>query len=168
MQIREYRSTFMDASNIIDVLDTQNNIYQLLIDLSQRMNHAITSNDIKEIDALIQLEVALIMKLSVQEKKREKLVALLTKDIPCKGNSFNISDLKDHMLEKQYDSLLTIEKGLTANIEKLAHLNQANNLLINNRLDWINFSLRVLGVTEEHPYGMKRRNDKSKLVDEIV
>ncbi len=158
--------------NIIDILEKQAKIYQHLIKLSEQMQQAITENNLKNIESLIQVESALTMKFSVLEKNREHLVRKLEQQINYTGENLNIVEIKKHATEQQCLAFDSLESRMSGIILELERLNTTNRMLIKNRLDIINFSLNYLGAGENNKIYENLRKNKltptSKLIDESI
>lgn len=158
----------MNASRLINVLADQSKVYTLLIDLSQQMQDAIKVNDIKKIDSLIKVQMALIMKLSSYEKKRVKIAKEISQEINVDPDDLTITEIKSYLDENQFNSLEKLEYKLEDNISTLSEINNTNKLLINNGLDLIEFSLDLLGASESIIYDMDGENRRKQIIDEKV
>lgn len=158
----------MNASRLINVLSDQSKVYAFLIDLSQQMQEAIKTNDIKKIDSFIKVQMALIMKLSSYEKKRIKIAKEISQEANINPEDLTISEIKNHLDEKQFNTLEKLEYKLEENISTLSEINNTNRLLINNGLDLIEFSLNLLGASESVIYDMDGENKRNQIIDEKV
>jgi len=158
----------MDASRLINILAQQSKIYSFLIDLSKQMQEAIKINKIKEIDSLIKVQMALVMKLSSYEKKRIKVAKEISSEINVDPNDLTITKVKNYLDNKQYQSLENLEAELDSNITTLAEINNTNKLLINNGLDLIEFSLNLLGGSDSVVYNKQGEVKKNQMIDEKV
>jgi|SRR6056297_2174531 len=158
----------MDASRLINILAQQSKIYSFLIDLSKQMQEAIKINKIKEIDSLIKVQMALVMKLSSYEKKRIKVAKEIGNEINVDPNDLTITKVKHYLDNKQYQSLENLEAELDSNITTLAEINNTNKLLINNGLDLIEFSLNLLGGSDSVVYNKQGEVKKNQMIDEKV
>jgi hypothetical protein len=158
----------MDASRLINVLEQQSNVYQVLVDLSQKMQDAIMINNITKIDSLIKMQMALVMKLSSLERKRSEIAKDISHKVSVPEENLNISEVKKHLGEEQFSKLETLEMKLNESISVLAEINNTNSMLINNGLDLIEYSLEILGVTKDSTYNIKGNNNHKQIIDEKV
>lgn len=158
----------MAVNNIIEILKKQNTVYEILIDLSIKMHQAINENDMKKIDALIKEEIAYTMGFSVLERNRMELTSKLSKKANIKSNCFTMKELKKYSNSDQAKTLGDIESKMKGTVATLDHLNTNNQMLIKNRLDWIDYSLKLLGNTERRTINYTKKHKKSTLIDELV
>ncbi|MFP4457659.1 MAG: flagellar protein FlgN [Clostridia bacterium] len=158
----------MNASRLINVLADQSKVYSFLIDLSKQMQDAIKINDIKKIDSLIKVQMALVMKLSSYENKRVKIAKEISKEVNVHPDDLTISEIKNYLDENQFSSLEELEQKLESNISTLSEINNTNKLLINNGLDLIEFSLNLLGASDSVIYNMDGENKRKQIIDEKV
>lgn len=158
----------MAVNDIINILTKQNDIYKILVSLSLKMNAAIAENDLKKIDALIQEEIAYTMGFTVLEKKRICLINKYAEAVSFKGDDFNISVLKRYSDSNQIIALSRIEESLKETLAQLSQANSLNQLLIKKRLDYIDFSLKLLEKEDHKVYQTQQMEKKSKLIDELI
>ena len=136
---------FPDALiNVTDLLEQECRICEKLLEMSRSKTELIVNGSIKELDKTINTEQRNVRLLEKLESKRGSMMLAIAQqngiDIQDVTLSYLISiaegALKDR-LEKIYDSL-------GQNTVEQKYLNELNSKLINNNLEFINFSLNAI------------------------
>ncbi len=158
----------MDASRLINILEQQSSAYQVLVDLSKKLQEAIVVNNIAKIDSLIKMQMTIVMKLSSLESRRSKVASEISQQVDVPKGELSIKEIKKYLGEVQFSELENLEKTLNDKISALSEINSTNKMLIKNGLDLIDYSLEVLGVTNDATYDKKGITNHKKIIDEKV
>src|SRR6056297_1272508 len=94
-----------NITELIEILENQNKIYNALIDVSKEMKEQIEKNDVKELDVLVKVESALTMKFSILENKRKAMSRNLRTELDIPENSFNMTELKKYLDKNEAEKM---------------------------------------------------------------
>jgi hypothetical protein len=139
----------MKTEQMVTVLSQQQELYALLVDLSKNMKQAIKENNIKKIDEIVQLETALTMKLSGIEKHRAAIASDLVQGMGMGTGVLRLNQLQGLFSAEQNIRMERIRKDITERCAELQSINQSNNMLIENRLQWVKLSRQVMERTSQ-------------------
>ncbi len=134
----------MKTEQMVTVLGRQQELCALLVDLSKNMKQAIKENNIKKIDEIVQLETALTMKLSGFEKRREAIASDLAREMGMGTGTLHLNQIQALFSAEQNTRMERIRKDITERCAELSSINQSNNMLIENRLQWVKLSRQVM------------------------
>jgi flagellar biosynthesis/type III secretory pathway chaperone len=126
--------------NLMSVLEQEYKVYEEILKLSKKKTDIIVEGRIAELDNVVKLEQALVAQISRIDTQRE----LVLNEIVPEKKDINISELKSYADEAQKKSLEEYQKKLTQLIDEMKHVNQLNAKLINNSLEYIDFSLNLI------------------------
>lgn len=138
---------------LFTVLDSEKEIYEQLIPISEKKTEILVRGDLKELEAVTQEEQLLIEKVAALGKKREGVIAnigvVLNKDasmldLGTLANLLGKQPEEKEKLERLHDSLKTIMKRLVA-------VNEKNKNLIENSLEMIEFNMNFIQSTRMSP-----------------
>ncbi|MCJ8012759.1 flagellar protein FlgN [Paenibacillus sp. KQZ6P-2] len=139
------------VTNIISELESLNKIYEELLSTAQSKKVAIINNDITELTQLMTRENRLLKQTEhIEELRKESLMALLEeKGIRTKLN-LNISEVSRLVFDpKERKDLLEIRDTLVRNTQQLKKENEIIHQLIEQSMQFIDFSLNILVDTED-------------------
>lgn len=135
-------------SRINEVLERECDIYEDILDLSKAKKEAIISGKISELEKLLEIEQTLLIKAGKIGRERENLAEAFAEEKGIDRDDINISvivnSIKDDetaRLEKTREKFLGILNDLDSN-------NKINSSLINNSIEYINFSINLLNSME--------------------
>ena len=132
-------------SDLVDVLNEQTQCYNDLILLSEQKKDAIIKNDINAVQSVNGSESTAIGKSQRIEKKRMELVKDIAEVLNTKEEELTLRKLLG-LIEGQpeYDSLQKAREDIRKVVHELKELNERNKVLLNNSLEYIDFSLNVM------------------------
>ena len=124
-------------------LKDQINIYNTLLELSEKKTDIIVRNNIKELDNLTKEEQEIIIDLSQCEKNRQKAVNTIASIMEVKED-INMIAIYDHLNDHDKKEIEEIRDELLNIIEKLNDRNKLNESLIKDSLEYIDLNLELL------------------------
>ncbi|QGU00436.1 hypothetical protein SYNTR_1842 [Candidatus Syntrophocurvum alkaliphilum] len=129
----------------IDTINKQNKIFDQLVQLAEEKRESIILGKIQELDKLIQKEGIIVSNLEKTEGARFKLQEQIASKLKLKTEQMNAEFIitalqkNNHVL---YIDLKEAIERLDYNLARLRALNEENNELINQSLDYI-FSMQA-------------------------
>ena len=130
---------------LIELLQTQLVLYGELLASSRQKKVNLLNNDIKAIRRVTASENSLIGKLQRLERERESLTADIAGrlNIPLGGLTLAtlVSHINDNTARNRLDSL---RMRLRAGMDELKSVNEQNQAIINQSLEYIDFSMNLL------------------------
>jgi flagellar biosynthesis/type III secretory pathway chaperone len=132
-------------NNLLEVLGQQAQTYEELYGLSQEKKDDLVKDNIDEIQKITDLENILISQHGRIEKKRVQLMKDIGSVLGVKDDSLDIPALINLMEgQDEQDELKQVRLRIRTALDKLAVANALNASLIENALDYIEYSLNVI------------------------
>ncbi len=138
------------AYEILDVLEQQKECYEGLLVLSNYKSRAIIEKDIEFLKEVTSKEEEFLGRVNLLDKKRERLFKDISQVTGLNYNEMTLSKIIDKMgpdLEISQD-LLLIKKDLTKVIEQVKRRNEQNRVLLNESLEYVEFTLNAIQTTK--------------------
>jgi len=130
---------------LIDILQAQSELYSELLETSRQKKASLLSSDIEAIRLATVRENGLIGRLRKTESEREKITADLTAKIHIPASGLTLADLisrvDDTATRGQLNDLRARIRSL---MDELKAVNERNRVLINQSLEYIDFSMNLL------------------------
>lgn len=144
-------------NKIIELLEHEYRVYENILRMSKDKTNIIVEGKVKELENVVKLEQALVLQISRIDKQREEVVEQLSKEVNLKDKNLNISEIIQYGNEEQKKQLEEYKGRMSKLIEELAHTNQINSKLIENSLEYIDFSLNLMSNADvtSNNYGNK-------------
>ena len=133
-----------NLDKVILYLEKENSIYEKLLSISKEKKDIIIDGKINELDSIIKMEGNLIMEISKLEDEREKAVNDLAKELGCNREELSISYLCNKVVDKRVANLKKISDSIGNTLEELKEINDLNGKLIEQSLEFINFSINLV------------------------
>ncbi len=141
---------FMNSQKIndlMDILDREAGIYEDVLELSKNKTDIIIKGKVSELDNITKLEQSLIMEMGKLEDLREKTISDLSTDIKSNASEITVTELLKHLDDSQVERLEAYKANLLGIIKEIKNVNDLNSKLIQNSIDYINFSINILSST---------------------
>jgi len=133
-----------NLEKVIHYLEKENDIYERLLSISRQKKDVIIDGKINELDSIIKMEGNLIMEVSKLEDEREKAVDDLAKELGCKREELSISYLCSKVVDERTAHLKKIADTIGDTLKELKEINDLNGKLIEQSLEFINFSINLV------------------------
>ena len=132
------------ADRLAEVLEQEAALYQDASDISAKKTDIIVRGKIEELDSLVKAEQAIIIKIGKLEEEREEIVRALSSELALNLEGVTLSDINERLGAGSYTRLHNCQKSLADTIGGLKNSNDTNAQLIQNALDYVNFSVNIL------------------------
>lgn len=126
----------MEATALIQLLDTFIQMHQELNLLAKEKEQAVINSDLEQIEAIIQKENMYVKRLEQLERQREQMA----KQVIPTGNR-SLQAMLPFFHEQDQATMIERQQTLMAEIETLQYQNALNQQLILDSLKFINLSL---------------------------
>ncbi|MGI6668045.1 MAG: flagellar protein FlgN [Acetivibrionales bacterium] len=140
----------MDTSlteKLLEVLKKESAIYEGILNLSKEKTDAIVAGEISELERITKLEQSIILKLAKLEREREGIVENLAAGLDMEAADITLTDIINAMPEAEAKKLKDYQDLFARLLEDLREANMLNSKLIQNSLDYIDFSINILAGT---------------------
>jgi flagellar biosynthesis/type III secretory pathway chaperone len=134
---------------IADILERECQLYSVLLDLSRKKTQVIVDARISELEKLVEAEQRLIFELGDLEDKREEWVADFARQQGMEPKDITISYIASLAEGALKDRLKQLQEIIYDIIDRQKQVNQVNERLIRNNLEFIDFSLGVIAGREQ-------------------
>jgi FlgN protein. len=153
-----------------EILENETILYSQILNLGNKKTDIIIKGKINELSVLAEQEQDIVSKLSKLELEREKITLTINKELSLPDRERTLSQIlssinSDHaaILSKTQNKLLNI-------IKQVKRVNDENGKLINNSLEYIEFSINVLSNAANpgnnyNPVGYSDSSTKSSMFD---
>lgn len=132
------------VKQLTDVLNQENEIYDMLSKISSNKTNIIVGGKVNELENIVKLEQALVMKISKFEAEREKIVDKLCTLLGKRPEEVTISGLVVLLGQNESDKLKACQEKMLDKINNLKNANDLNSKLIKNSLEYIDFSINMM------------------------
>lgn len=137
------------AGALAGVLEQEALLYRDAADISSKKTDIIVHGKIEELDSLVKAEQAIILKIGRLENEREKIVLALSEELDMDLEGVTLSDINAHLSNGSYTRLSECQKSLAQTLGGLKNSNDMNSQLIQNALDYVNFSVNLLTTNQD-------------------
>lgn len=133
------------ANKIIEVINKEAALYEEMLELSKNKKDIIVNGKVAELESITKLEQSMVFKLSKLEDEREELASKLAAELGISNNKITVKVLLSKLPKTQANEMENCCKNLSSILSDLKEINSLNSKLIKNSLDYIDFSINILG-----------------------
>ncbi|MGO4547483.1 flagellar protein FlgN [Paenibacillus sp. 2TAB23] len=162
----------MSVSQIIDTLQQQHKLYEQLLDIELKKKALIMNNEVLALNVLTQKEKLLAANAEKLEQQRVLLTVRYIKEIGFRIRSGVLSELIKAVTNPYEKEELTLMHGkLTSVLTDLKHANDLNQQLIQQSLDFLDFSIGLMvddpneDLVYKHPMHQQGGTRRNKMFD---
>jgi len=132
------------VDNLIKVLEYENRLYTQILEEAEKKTDVIVKGDISSLQETTLREQKIINELEKLNSAREQIVAQIARKTGKKPEELTVSVLAELFPEDMAKKLKSTGDSLKATIEKLKYRNDINQKLLNNAIEYVNFSLNLI------------------------
>jgi len=148
----------MNASQrLLGLLKEEMAIYEILLELATKKTDIIIHGKIKELDETVQMERNFIKKLVELEEKRESTLKEMGK-----GEGVTISEVIKSLPLEEAAQFNNVKERLSAVLKELEQRNDLNMALIEQALEYVNYSIKAISEALEEDKGIYGEKGSSK------
>lgn len=136
----------MSVQQVTEVLRSMDNLYSILVSLSQEKQQAIMDNDVVQLTKVMTEESRVLKHAAGLETAREREVALFLQEKGIRSQlSLTITEMTRLVFDpEEKEMLLQAQRQLSNTLHELKRLNALNKELIEQSLNFIDYSLNLL------------------------
>ncbi len=152
------------VDRLVETLEQEMKVYEDMLALSKSKTDLVIQGKVAELEKLVKLEQTLLLKISKLEKKREESLAEIAAALGINSSEVNISSLIGALGEDGAGKLKSCQERMLKVLNELKEINGLNSKLIQNSLDYIDFSLNLLAGVDSglENYGKTGKTEDSK------
>lgn len=148
----------MNASQrLLGLLKEEMAIYEILLELATKKTDIIIHGKIKELDETVQMERNFIKKLVELEEKRESTLKEMGKE-----EGVTISEVIKSLPLEEAMEFNNVKERLSAVLKELEQRNDLNMALIEQALEYVNYSIKAISEALEEDKGIYGEKGSSK------
>lgn len=133
-----------NMDRIISTLEDEDKIYKKLLSLSIKKKDHIIEGRISELDQIVQIESSIILEISKLEDEREAAIDALAADHELLRENLTVSYICDEVKDERCSILKEVTQSISDTLSKLKEVNDINGKLIEQSLEYINFSVNLI------------------------
>ncbi len=146
---------------LLEVLEQEYKVYEDILRLSKDKTNIIVEGKVSELDNIVKLEQALVMQIARIDQKREEILQQICNETDSGEKTMNISEIKKHTSEAQSKRLEEYQGKMLGIVDELGHINKLNSKLIQNSLEFIEFSLNLMANADAASNNYGKKGDSS-------
>ena len=139
--------------NLIDVLDREQFEYEKLLILAEKKTSTIVKGDVDSLSKITEDEQEIVGRIQTMEKQRTKVLADVANVVNRDVETLKLIDLIQ-MLAKvpdQQEKLRDVQERLEQTTEQLRTQNEKNQLLLQEKLEMVDFNLNMIRAMKSAP-----------------
>ena len=139
---------------LIEVLEEQKECYEGLLMLAQYKQDAVVNKNLELLQEIIATEEQFVGRANLLDKKRETLLKDISIVTGMSYNKLNVTSIVEKVGKENETSqrLLKIKGELGVIIEKLKKQNEFNTLLIDQSLEFVDFTINAIRSTKGYAH----------------
>jgi len=132
------------VDNLIKVFEYENKLYAQILEEAENKTDVIVKGDVNSLQETVLREQKIIKELDKLKDAREQIITQISRKLCKKPKEITVSYLTSILPEEKAKRLSSTRDSLKETIEKLKVKNEVNEKLLNNAIDYVNFSLNLL------------------------
>lgn len=139
--------------NLIDVLDREQFEYEKLLILAEKKTSAVVKGDVDSLSKITEDEQEIVGRIRTMEKQRTKVLADVANVVNRDVETLKLIDLIQ-MLAKvpdQQEKLRDVQERLEKTTEQIRTQNEKNQLLLQEKLEMVEFNLSMIRAMKSAP-----------------
>lgn len=130
--------------NLNKVLEYESRLYKQLLTIAENKTGIVVKGELESLQTLVEQERKLVGELSKLQDVREKILVQIAKDAGKNPDELTLAEITALLPKEQGQKLSKFREQLKDTISQLANKNDLNQKLIQNALDYVDFSLNLL------------------------
>ena len=134
---------------LLDILTKECGLYRDLFDLSRKKSELIVDGNVDGLTGILSVEQQLIIELGFLETQREQLIEVWARDKAIDPQRATLSQIMPLLKGKTQKRMEQVWNDLNEVISQQRQINDLNESLIKNNLEYIDFSIKLLAGQDE-------------------
>lgn len=131
-------------SQLEEIMENEVNLYSQILSIGKQKTDIIIKGKVNKLAELVEQEQETVAKLTKLELSRENVSSLIHKELQLPNKEITLTELLDHIGGTRADNLKAKQQKLLDLLKDVKTKNDENGMLINNSLEYIEFSINVL------------------------
>ncbi|TYQ15013.1 UNVERIFIED_CONTAM: FlgN protein [Acetivibrio alkalicellulosi] len=140
---------FHRMDSLFEILNQEALIYEDILKISRDKTDIIIKGKVNELENITKLEQSLIVKMGKLEILRESLIEEISQELDIKESNATVSLIAQHLDKDTSTKLYEYKSKMENLLAELKDINELNSKLLQNSIDYIDFSLNVLSSASE-------------------
>lgn len=137
------------VGKLIEILEKESQVYEDILKIAKNKTEVLVQGKVDELKNITDIEQALVLKVGKLEVVRDELIQEIAKQINQEAKHLTITDIIKLAAGDNKKQLKICAEKITKIVKQLNDTNHSNQELINQSLDYINFSINLLSSTHE-------------------
>lgn len=133
------------------ILENLNSVFKELTELAKEKQPILIKGTIESLDELTKKEQILIVQVGRLEERRYKIQQALANHFSISVDDLNISFLSNNLSGNDKKKFEEIFESLNNHVREVKELNDSNAQLIQQSLDFIDYSINIITSNDEKP-----------------
>lgn len=153
-----------NTDKLIEILEHEAGIYEDILRLSKNKTQFIVDGKVPELESMVKTEQALIVQMRELEEAREKAVEAISEELSAGPETLTVSQIIGAAEGERADRLKACQEAMKKKLEELRGTNELNSRLLQNSLEYIDFSINLIAAADAvgNNYGDRGQADGSK------
>ncbi len=134
------------VEQLVQTLDKEAEIYRELLDLSGQKREAIKTQNIDQLEKMVNLEQGLVVSLFKLEELREKVVDKIMREEKIEFVE-NVTQLAQLLKTEDRNKVVESKNKLLVLVKNVSDESRFNNKMLEDKLELINFNINLLAQT---------------------
>ncbi len=149
---------------LINVLEQENKIYESILKISKEKTPVIIEGKVNELENMTKTEQSLVLQIGKLEDARESILGKVSEELKIKAEEITLSEIIDKVGSEEGQGLKMAQENLVKTINDLKKTNDTNSKLIENSLEYINFSINLFSSVDSgtNNYGVSGQVNEGK------
>lgn len=132
--------------DLITTLEQEKDYYKDLLSISEQKTETIIKGDVTDLNELTNREQEIAAKVIKVDKKREEIISDIALVTSKNADELTISNLAELLVkqEQEHIKLINLRDEIKEIVEKLQIINDRNKILLQESLDYIDFTMNAL------------------------
>ncbi len=154
--------------DLLEIMAKEHDLYRELKSIEEKKSKIITNNDVEALEAITKKEQGFVKTIVHLEEHRAEVI-----DGFCRVKGIRkvntIDDILKVISKEEAKKLKNERDKLYAVTMEVKEVNQLNNMLINQSIDYINYTMEIARSLSEEDFGYdKNRTDRKVKVDNNI
>jgi len=131
-------------TELIELLETQKELYSNLLDLSISKKDAIVKTNVNELDNIVKAEQILLLRLGEVESKRQRLIEQIAKEYKVNKEEVNLEFVLNQLNSSQKNKVMDIRVQFINILDDITKYNNVNKKLLEKQLSFVSMTLNAI------------------------
>jgi len=143
---------------LTDVLEKEASVYEDFLSIQKGKTDILVNGNISELEKMIKTEQSFFEEIQGLEAEREQIIEQIAQKTKTDSSALNLTwMINNYVKPEQANKLKSLRDKILNTVNELKKVNEQNARLINNSLEYINFSINLIASASDS--GSRYGND---------